>query len=332
MAITIVTDIVNQFDTVINSALTGKTAEVISIISPVVMAGFILYVLLVVMSYMKNGTDLSEIGGDLIQRMIAWSVIIGLSMNISNFNEVVVPIVNNVPNEISQAISGNTATTVTQNLDNLATLYSEAINKMMDTIELTDIGGMIISALLALVVVFSGCIFLIIAGGSLVLIKVMTAILLVIAPIFIGLALFPATRNYTPLWVSQVANFGLMTILISIITTIEIGILNNIINANTELDMSQAITICIANGISIVVLWIVPQVASALSGGMALAGYAQAGRGVSGGVRGAINAGKGVAGAGGAVAGGVGRGGAGAYNALKNRFGGNKIKAESEGK
>lgn len=332
MAITIVTDIVNQFDTVINSALTGKTAEVINIISPVIMAGFILYVLLVVMSYMKNGTDLSEIGGDLIQRFIAWSVIIGLSMNISNFNEVVVPIVNNVPNEISQAISGNTATTVTQNLDNLANMYSQAIVKMMDAIELTDISGMIISALLALIVLFGGCIFLIIAGGSLVLIKIMTAILLLLAPIFIGLALFPATRNFTPLWVGQVANFGLMTILISIITTIEIGILNNIINTNTELDMSQSITICIANGISIVVLWIVPQVASALSGGMALAGYAQAGRGVSGGVRGAMNAGKGVAGAGGAVAGGVGRAGAGAYNALRNRFGGNTIKAENDGK
>lgn len=73
--------------------LGGKTAEIINIVSPVIMSAFLLYVLLVTMSYMKNGTDLTEIGGDLIQRFIGWSVIIGLSMNISNYNEVAVPMV-----------------------------------------------------------------------------------------------------------------------------------------------------------------------------------------------------------------------------------------------
>lgn len=50
--------------------LGGKTAEIINIVSPVIMSAFLLYVLLVTMSYMKNGTDLTEIGGDLIQRLL----------------------------------------------------------------------------------------------------------------------------------------------------------------------------------------------------------------------------------------------------------------------
>lgn len=127
MAFTFITEIFTEIDSVLLVTLGSKTASIINIISPVMMSAFILYVLLVTMSYMINGTDLTEVGGDLIKRFLAWAVIIGLSMNIGNFTSIIVPIANNVPQEIMQAISGGSNATITSSLDNLISMYLDVI-------------------------------------------------------------------------------------------------------------------------------------------------------------------------------------------------------------
>lgn len=62
MAFTFITEIFTEIDSVLLVTLGSKTASIINIISPVMMSAFILYVLLVTMSYMINGTDLTEVG------------------------------------------------------------------------------------------------------------------------------------------------------------------------------------------------------------------------------------------------------------------------------
>ena len=85
MAFDSVSNVFNKIDNLLIVTLGNKTASIINIIEPVVYSAFILYVLLVTMSYMINGTSIGEIGGDLLKRFLAWSMVIGLSMNIGNF-------------------------------------------------------------------------------------------------------------------------------------------------------------------------------------------------------------------------------------------------------
>lgn len=328
MAFTFITEIFTEIDSVLLVTLGSKTASIINIISPVMMSAFILYVLLVTMSYMINGTDLTEVAGDLIKRFLAWAVIIGLAMNIGNFTSIIVPIANNVPQEIMQAISGGSNATITSSLDNLISMYLDVIATMFSNIEFMDIGGYLGGIFIGGIMVIGGFIFVIIASGYILLAKVTTSILLVIAPIFIGLALFPATRQYASLWVGQLVNAGLIMIIISVICAVEIGILERAVSGVTDLDITTASKVAIASGIFTVLLNRVPDLASALAGGMSLNGFSQTGRSVTNGAKATMSAGRSVAGAGASA----GRAGAGAFNAIKNRFGGNAIKPEGAGK
>lgn len=328
MAFTFITEIFTEIDSVLLVTLGSKTASIINIISPVMMSAFILYVLLFTMSYMINGTDLTEVGSDLIKRFLAWAVIIGLSMNIGNFTSIIVPIANNVPQEIMQAISGASNATITSSLDNLISMYLDVIATMFSNIDFMDIGGYLGGIFIAGIMVIGGFIFVIIASGYILLAKVTTAILLVIAPIFISLALFPATRQYANLWVGQLVNAGLIMIIISVICAVEIGILERAVSGVTDLDITTASKVAVASGIFTVLLHRVPDLASALAGGMSLNGFGQTGRSVANGAKATMSAGRSVAGAGVSAN----RAGVGAFNSLKSRFGGNAIKPEGAGK
>lgn len=313
MGFTFLTEIFTEIDSVLLTTLGSKTASIINIISPVIMSAFILYVLLVTMSYMKNGTDIMEMGGDLIQRFLSWAVIIGLSMNIGNFTSIVVPITNGVPQEIMQAISGSADSTITGSLDNLIGMYLEVIAKMFNDIEFMDIGGYLAGIFVGGIMVIGGFIFVIIACGYILLAKVTTAILLVIAPIFLSLALFPATRQYASLWVAQAVNAGLILIIISVVCAVEVGILERAVSGVTDLDITTASKVALASGIFTVFLMRVPDIASSLSGGMVLNGYTQTAKTISSFIpKPSKNGGNGGAG-GGKSGGGSGKGG----NAIK---------------
>lgn len=326
MAVTIVSDIYQKIDDVINTTLGSKTAEVINIISPVIMSAFILYVLLVAMSYMKNNSDITEIGGDLIQRFIGWSVVIGLSMNIGNFTSIVVPMVNGIPQEIMQIFNGGTAGTgIETQLDTLIDGYIETLTTGWDNA--SGIESSIIALVVSLVVVVCGILSVVITSSYLLLAKLVVAVLLVIAPIFISLALFPTTRQYASLWVAQVVNFGLLLILTSVVASVQLALLNAL--TGSELTWTYAFQLAVTSGVFIVIFMKIPEIASALSGGMVLNGYNQTGRAVAGGAK---TAGGAVKGAGAGASAGV-SGGSRAYGWAKGRFGGgNTIKPEGAGK
>lgn len=326
IAVAILTNLHTKLETAFGSTLISKANEVMNIISPVIMSAFILYVLLVVMSYMKNGTDPSEIGFDIIQRMLSWAVVIGLSMNIGNFNSILVPIVKGVPIDIMNIFVSNGGDPYAQ-LDTLIDTYIQTMQTGWDNAH--GIEASLMAVVICVVLLISAIISVVITSAYLLMSEIFVAMLLVIAPIFISLALFPATRQFASLWVGQVVNSALLLIFTSVLTGIQILALQEFVVAGTaEMTWSFALQVAIVSGVFAVFTMQVPHYASALSGGMSLGGFRDTGRAVAGGARMAGGFAKGAGG----IAGGAGRAGAGAFNAIKNRLGGNAIKPEGAGK
>lgn len=329
MAIQVISDLHNQINTALGTTLANKAGEIINIISPVIMSAFLLYVLLVTISYMKNGSDLIEIGGDLIQRFIGWAVIIGLSMNIGNFNDIVVPMAKGIPVEIMNVFIKNGGDPYAQ-LDTLVNTYLDTMIAGWDNAN--GIEGTMMAVVICLILIISAIVAVVITVAYLLFSELFVAVLLTIAPIFIALALFPVTRQYASLWVAQIVNAGLLLILTSAVTSIQIMVLNGfVIPASSELTWSFALQVALVSGVFAVLIMQSPSIASALSGGMTLGGYQATGRAIAGGMRnakGAYNEGKGKA------MGGLGMGKS-AYGAIKGRLGGgggNTIKPEGAGK
>jgi len=121
-----------------------------------------------------------------------------------------------------------------------------------------------------------------IAAFFLLLAKVALAILLGIGPIFIISIYFESTRKLFDAWVGQVLNYVFVFALIATtMSIVGVEVFNQIHkayslaclsppNCTTEPDFSQAMMIIILSAISIFFYFIVPGIASALGGGVAL--------------------------------------------------------------
>ena len=334
MATTIFQDLFDQVDSSVIAVLSTKTTAMISLISPLVAVGFGIYLLLIAMSYMRDQSPVDGTFFDLLKRLAAWGLIIGCGMNISTYTNTVVPIVMNVPNEMSQALSGSPSASIGNPIDSIIDSYLDIIQQLHDKANegtVPDIGAKVEAVFSSLALIIFGTPFLIIAAAFITLAKIFIAILLCVGPLFFAAALFPATRQYFEAWTGQVVNYMLLGVFYTLTAILEINILAGLMpmpDAEGTYSFASLVYICIAG----VMFWVIsiklPDLAAGLGGGMAAGGFGQALRTASQAVSGGKAVGKGSAK--------VGRGAANAYKAAASRLGGGgaggSIKPESAGK
>ena len=285
MSLAVFTNVFNTIDSTVQSTIIGNTSNMVSMVSPVLLAGFTVYVILITWSYF--GTTLEQTMFDLLKRILAWGVIISFSLNIGSYNSNVVPFVLGLGEGLANAFSGGTADASA--LDSLVNLLFEMIGKNSEAAdEVSGIEG--ISEKLAaffynlLIIIVFG-LFLIIAAAYIVLAKVFLAILVVLGPIFISLALFPATRQFFSAWVNQVVNYNLYFLLVNVVGAIFITYINNTFNQETLLTDSGLIHLVLILLFFAIILLKLPEMASGLAGGIAANGFGALASTVSSGKR-----------------------------------------------
>lgn len=286
MSLDVFTKVFARIDTTVQSTIIGNTSNVISIISPVLLAGFTVYVILVTWSYF--GTTLEQTMFDLLKRILAWGVIISFSLNIGSYNASVVPFVLGLGEGLANIFSGGGTASATA-LDGLVNLLFDMIAKNSEAADqVSGIEG--ISEKLAaffynllIILVFS--VFLIIAAAYIVLAKVFLAILVVLGPIFISLALFPATRQYFSAWVNQVVNYNLYFLLINVVGAIFISYINATFTEEALLTDSGIIQLILVLLFFAIILLKLPEMASGLAGGIAANGFGSLASSISSGTR-----------------------------------------------
>lgn len=286
MSLDVFTRVFERIDTTVQSTIIGNTSNVISIISPVLLAGFTVYVILVTWSYF--GTTLEQTMFDVLKRILAWGVIISFSLNIGSYNASVVPFVLGLGEGLANIFSGG-GTASASALDSLVNLLFDMIAKNSEAADkVSGIEG--ISEKLAaffynllIILVFS--VFLIIAAAYIVLAKVFLAILVVLGPIFISLALFPATRQYFSAWVNQVVNYNLYFLLINVVGAIFISYINATFTEEALLTDSGIIQLILVLLFFAIILLKLPEMASGLAGGIAANGFGSLASSISSGTR-----------------------------------------------
>lgn len=278
-------------DTVITS-LIGGTSNLLGVVLPAFQAVFIVYVMFIAFSYWQSSASIESSAIDLVKRIVVWGLILGFSMNVSQYNSVVVPFVLNLGDGLSQAFSGN-PTSSASSLDSLANkivdLISENAEKAYETPGISEKIGAVLNATFNNgVILIAASIFMVIAAAYFVLIKVFLALLVVIGPIFIGFLLFPATRQYGMNWINQILNYSLLALMINIAGTFFISYINGILAEMTAsyatgstavlegvIGTSGMVQIVLATLMFVIILWKLPELTSSLAGGMAAGGFSQ---------------------------------------------------------
>lgn len=284
--------IFERIDDVIINNIAGGTANLLNIVAPLIQAVFIIYVMFIVFSYWQNGASIEGMFFDTLKRVAAIGVIIGFSVNLSGYNDAVLPIVLGLGDGLSQAFTGS-PTSNASSLDALAGQIADIVNANADAAWEAEgiaekVALVIETTLNNAVILITSSIFLVIAAAYIILVKVFLAILAVLGPIFISLLLFPASRQYGMNWINQVLNYSLLTLLINIAGGFFINYVNNVLNdmtasstgattgAGVVLDGVIGTTgvtqIVLATLLFVIILWKLPELSSGLAGGITAGG------------------------------------------------------------
>lgn len=262
LQVTVFTDMFNDFDNNLLNVINSGSANIITLITPLMASGFAIYVMLVMVSYWRGHSH--EPVADFIQRMAGWAVVLVLGMNIGYYSQYVVPFFNGLGDDIARALSGNTSTGSA--LDTLASTYAQVmwqIFKAADGIEET----MNAIAYILVTLIF-GMPFMSIAAAYIVLARFALGLLLALGPMFISAALFPATRRFCEAWIGQCLSYGFLVALMSAAGLIEIRFAQSI--APSQATLGSLIKIVLM-GVSFIVISLnLPGLASQLSGGVGI--------------------------------------------------------------
>lgn len=272
----IVTQLYTFFDTnVINDPLSQATA-IMNILNPVILACFTLYVLLITIGYLKDSSSLGEIGFEFVQRVLFWAVALGVALNLDFYLNVVIPFVNNLPDEI-MVILGVVDTSgaaysknlIATDLDTLLSFYRNLIVDGWNEAE--GIEASFIAGLISLVILLTAILTIVVIAAYLLLAKVFLIILLMLGPIFIAFAIFPPTRQFAAIWIGQCINYGLILIFTTLLAIFQIRFFATLnVVADFSLSWTSAFQLGVAGGVFIILLIKLAGLASSLSNGVTI--------------------------------------------------------------
>lgn len=262
LTVTVFTKLFTAFDQNLLNVINTGSANIITLITPLMASGFAIYVMLVMVSYWRGHSH--EPVPDFIQRMAGWAVVLSLGMNIGYYTQYVVPFFNGLGDDIARALTGTQETGAA--LDTLATTYVHAMAQILQ-----DAHGpeSILNAVVFVFITFLlGLPFMGISAAYIILARFALGLLLALGPMFISAALFPATRRFCESWIGQCLSYGFLVALISAAGMIEIGFASSI--SPDQATLGTLIEIALMGVAFIVITLNLPGLASQLAGGVGI--------------------------------------------------------------
>lgn len=262
-------NVFEHIDSTIIDVLLTKTATLMQIFSPVISAGLTVYLAFVFLSYFDNPAQQTII--DLFKRTFAIFVMLAFSVNISIYNEYVMPIVVHLGEFLASKFSGN----VENISDGFDVILGQMIDALLDEIRNTgtlEVGKLIMIGLTALFMFPAFIIFAVLCGSYLLVGKVYCALLAVTGPLFISLGLFPATRQFFHNWVNQVVTYNLMIFFLNVLVGVFVSYMKSAVGDSIEMTFRNAFIIQVGSGLFFILLLKIPQFSASLGNGMTMNG------------------------------------------------------------
>ncbi|WP_421556735.1 type IV secretion system protein [Pseudomonas kitaguniensis] len=169
--------------------------------------------------------------------------IAGCAWNITWYVQTIVPFVTGLPVWMGGILSGQEGNQVNQ-IDSLIGSYIDSMMLLIESMSfniVTTSFSTIYLGLQALVLYsLAGIPFILVAVGTLIVLKVATTVMLALGPIFIAFALFNQTKQWFWGWVAIIAGFMMTQVLFSIVLALEISFINTVIVKDGTIDVSLA--------------------------------------------------------------------------------------------
>jgi type IV secretion system protein VirB6 len=273
------------FWTWLNGQLTtyigDNTARLASALEPTVVTLATIYVM--GWGYLHLTGKIEEPIGAGLKRIAVVALVLGVGLQLWLYNSVIVDTFYNAPAQLAAAMvgAGDPVGTIDTIWENGGTVAGNLWDKGGVFTDLGfDLAGAIVYCLVGMLCVYA---MFLIALSSIAL-----AVLLALGPLFVALLLFDATRRFFSAWLSQLANYALITVLTVMIAALLLHIVQSYA-AQTAARGTAILTVDALNMVLIAVLVFlvlrqVMPIASGLVGGSSLHSQGLIGRSLARGI------------------------------------------------
>jgi len=264
-----------EFNAWLNALLTGyigdNVSRVAGTLEPALVTLGIVYVM--VWGYLQLTGQIEEpfIGG--VKRIITLAVILGCALGLWLYNSLIVDTFFNAPSELGAVVVG--AFDPVGIIDQIIFEGGDAANLLLEKGGLLDgnfayylagIGVYLIVGLTAIYTIF-----------LLALSRIALSVLLALGPLFIGLLLFNTTRRFFEAWLAQLANYAFIAILAVLVAALMLRVVTvsaqQAVSTGGSIQIANAVRVCMAAGLTFLVMRQVMPMAAGLASGLALSSF-----------------------------------------------------------
>ena len=215
----IATGIENRLDALVTAWTTSASAAFAGILVPLATAAFTVYITLLGWQIMRG--EAADPVPVIVKRLMMLAVIGGLALTVGVYQIYVIGVVNSAQAAMIQGINASTVNggvpitlTIGGMIDNIGTVYTNLYNLLSQNFSAhlvpnfaVIIGGIIVAGAEFIVVI--------VCLGVYLLAKIELAMCLAFGPVFILLAAFEQTREWTRRWIGQLFHYVVQVALLA---------------------------------------------------------------------------------------------------------------------
>ena len=249
----------------------SNTAAVAAALEPFIVTLGVIYMM--VWGYLQIAGRVDEPFVQGIKRIITLAVILGVSLRLWLYNDVIVDTFFNAPGALAARIVGayDSVSIVDQIIfsgDDAATLLIQKGGILNGDFSYY-IAGFAVYLIVGLTAIYT--IFL------LTLSRIALSVLLALGPMFIALLMFDTTKRFFESWIAQLANYAFITILTVLVAALMMTLVSTAAqqaaSSGGGIQIAQAVRVCMAAGLTFLVMRQVMPMAAGLASGLALSSF-----------------------------------------------------------
>lgn len=257
--------------------LFAQSTSLIQAIAPLFSIGFGIYFMIIILNAYGRGFDGNAV--DFAKKTVAWLIIIACSFNAAQYQKIA-NMAYEFPEWLAGAINGSfDVGAIDVAWDSITQAVSQIAERASE-LGMTDFADKLLFYMAAVILIFCGAIFFGIVIAYYLVAKISLAMVLLIGPLFLGMMLFPSTRQYAMNWISQIFNYAVTIALFTILMSVQMKIFENHIQSLVTEDWASSLQIfgilpvfLLVTILLVIVAFNIPSIASALTGGAGAGGF-----------------------------------------------------------
>lgn len=248
-----------------------NTARIAAVLEPAIITLAILYVAIWGYLHLLGKIEEPFIAG--VKRLVVLAVILGASLSLWLYNTVIVDTFFNAPLQLVAAMIG--AHDSVSLVDRIMFVGGDAAMMLIQKGGIFDgdfsyyLAGFAVYLIVGLTAIYT--VFL------LTLSRIALSVLLALGPLFIAFLLFDTTKRFFESWIAQMANYAFIAILAALLSALMLAVMSeaaeNAASAGGGIEIADAVRVCLAAGLTFLVMRQVMPMAAGLASGLALSTF-----------------------------------------------------------